>query len=1242
MSIEDINCWDYSDLSFELNLDNIQQDGNDYGEISWSFCYGIEKSIYKLKHKYDFEIANSIANNINLILSLRDDRRGVHSYIDSSGTERTLKTWRGLKYSLIERNDSLFTYNIHICGYDSSLDRFIYYGPSHGIPAKYFAYPDLVLTGRILQTILRFVIAMDTIGKWDEIGGWSYRSKLIYDCKESYNEYIQWFQDTTINNDSYCGAWKHIFDVIDINFINDEVKIDTFYPQYPFRAKMRHPFNKNSTMADAGLFLYELTKENIYLEQTKKFAHYFRNNIDDSTFVFGNGTDSTFLWAYSVNYVKGKADDISHGGLSFIFMNDYHKKFPDDVFGKDDMIKMFNTIKYLMVIPGSETTGNYSYYPYLDGSYHDSLKYFPFSSDLKYQMFKFYGLTEYKPQTFEFITGIIDSFNPEDGYFQYYKRFYTPFSVKIGILPVSVLPVDSQQIETFVNGDRVYVELNSLYNYTGYRDTIVIELYDPDKNAEYHLKDTLYNVLKGITYKIPFGNLVFDGETLKTDTLVVKAYALRGGALKCPFFSDTLPLVARDTVYLFSPTEISVLKNNTFNVYACYRNKNIDLFGIDSVKITITYDTVNDDGSIEKATLIKYTDSNGKAYFNLRTNTTYPVIIRADKLGYFTAVDTLKPFMWSTTNVALGPSSSTHLVKQNGLLHLAYSDGDSIVYGRSKDFGNNWELKKIGSGRDVSITTISGGIAAVWKDGETWQYAYSTSPWTVPLIPTVMGYRSPSILANPANLSQLWFAGITTDHLTIDNQWTLQYTSFMYNNLTIPEFIQLIGEEGELDKNNYLVKPYDFSCIGVTTTNNKLGPEIVFQDANGEIIRKKFDATKNIWLISEKVSNSTFYSFNPDVNLKSFNDTNKIIWQEYNDLHFRNEIYLDNSFKKIVDNVVNDMKYPRIYNSIITYVGDDKLVRINTQEFSNEVENVTLNKGLDSCFYPVLVDSISLSIGLNPSTGQDVYIKNTKIRALWVEGHNNHYKIECGGTNFRIYTDSIYPILENPRSITLTDTLTSISESVLRNFLPSPQSRQPIERLSAQIECLNPAMDYLLEIITTNNNKNQPYALSIEEEFVKLIEGKENRTFFVLDKSDYQDGDIKLNIDRIRGNPNRTINIHLYEYDKIIKDFSATKNSYLQFGKINESVGEFKYKWRGAGFSDKKIEFNFLLPESGLIELKIFNIMGREIYSKKMNGQKGENIIRVDGKTTGLSSGIYFYIFESKYGKERGKIGFIK
>jgi len=65
-------------------------------------------------------------------------------------------------------------------------------------------------------------------------------------------------------------------------------------------------------------------------------------------------------------------------------------------------------------------------------------------------------------------------------------------------------------------------------------------------------------------------------------------------------FSDTLPLVARDTIYLFSPTEISVLKNNTFNVYACYRNKNIDLFGIDSVKITITYDTVNDDGSIEK------------------------------------------------------------------------------------------------------------------------------------------------------------------------------------------------------------------------------------------------------------------------------------------------------------------------------------------------------------------------------------------------------------------------------------------------------------------------------------------------------------------------------------------------------------------------------------------------------------------------------------------------------------------
>ncbi|MDD3803807.1 MAG: hypothetical protein PHW02_05410 [bacterium] len=1204
-----------SNLSGQYIIENIDGLGNDFGALSWDKSYQLDNITLGLANHYNESELLLGKSIIDYIIAMRDDKRGVVSYINNELRPCTLKTWRSLKYTGIERNDTIYVYD-DFTGSSEYL---------HGYPKEFYAYPNVSAIGRIVSSMLEFVYMVDSLDNAGEIWsvlGQGYRDSIIKICEEAFSEEDKWFIEDS--SDDAEGWYIYKTDVLQ-SMDTLGYQIDKYYPEIHFLAGSIYANGKQCNVGNSAIYLHLLTDNSKYFDKAYRIANFIKDRL--------TVLDSTYVWSYSGYYdtIRHNGDDVSHGTWTVKFVDEFFTRYNPLVFTIYDIYLMTNTFLRNIWRPDTLKDNNeYVFYTVVDGPYHTPLNTFDFSEG---NMYRYWELSKYKPYIHEIL------FNGGAGVGQnecidFYSQYYKPFTVDIKIGEMPVIPEDSQQADAF--SDMVYIELKSLSNYTGNKDTIIVELYDPDIKAGYHLFDTLYNVIAGRTYNVPFDYLVFDGDTLKTDTLVAKAYALRKGVISCPFLSDTLPLVARDTIYMFNTNEMPVLRNNSFNVYACYRNKNLDMFGIDSVKVTITYDTITEMGLIEKATIIEYTDSNGRAQFDLRFETTYPVIIRAEKLGYFAKTDTIKPYMWSTTSDALGPNSSNHLVKQGGMLHLSYSDGDSIVYGKSRDFGSNWELMKVSGGKDVCITAITGGIAAVWKDGETWQYAYTTSPWTEPIIPSVMGYRNPSIFANPANMSQLWFTGITTDNLTVDNQWTLQYNSFMYDDLVVPEFIQLIGEAGEYDYlHNYLVKPYNLSSIGINTRLNKMGPMIVFEDENGEIIRKKYFYLLG-WQQSENVSNSSAYSFNPSVNPKSTTDTNKIVWQEYSSIYFRNEVYLDNSFNKVLDNVVSDMKYPKMYNSIISYVGDDKFVRLNTQKYSDEVANVTLSKGLDSCFYPVFIDSLLLSIEYDADKRR-VYVEDTKIRALWVEGNNNNYRIEYGGATFRIYTDSIG---DEPTRVVLTDTLTSVSVSALRDYLPSSESKQPIERLSAEVEGLNPEMDYLLEIITTNNHKNQPYVLGIESAFAELIEGKENNTVLILSESDYQDGYLELYIDRVRGNPNRTVSINLYEYDEIARDVNASKNRTLLIGEVDEQASE--YKWKVSELAGKTIECNFIIAESGLTELKIYDIIGREVYSKKMMSQKGENIIKVDGKTSGLSSGIYFYVFESKHGTERGKIAFIR
>jgi hypothetical protein len=823
-----------------------------------------------------------------------------------------------------------------------------------------------------------------------------------------------------------------------------------------------------------------------------------------------------------------------------------------------------------------------------------------------------------------------------NGYFNYYKKFYKPFSINIKIGEMPVIPEDSQQTDAF--SDMVYVELKSLNNYTGNKDTIIVELYDPDDKAEYHLLDTLYNAVAGRTYNVPFDYLVFDGETLTTDTLVAKAYALREGAVNCPFLSDTLPLVTRDTIYMFNTNEMPVLKNSTFNVYTCYRNKNLDMFGIDSVKVTITYDTITEIGLIEKATIVEYTDSNGRAQFDLRTETTYPVIIRAEKLGYFAKIDTIKPYMWSTTKDAMGPNSSKHVIRndKDGSVHLIYTDGDSIVHGRSTDFGANWELEKIGHGEDASITQIidtdSVGISAVWKDGDSWVYDWSMSPWVGvdTVSPTVMGYRNPVITVNPSNRKEVWLGGIMSNYGTLDNYWTLQYVGFNYRNPDESQITEIISKEGDYNSfEDYLAKPYNNASIGSKLWGSLYGAVIAFEDTNSEIIEKQFNPYEGVWAVSTNRSNTSTKSSNPFVNSENYTDVNKVIWEEGSPSGgYGSRIYLDNARFKY-DKTETDKKYPKITKGIVSYVESGNKVVISPQLYDSTKGNIILSSS-DSCYYPDFIDSTRINLTL----GKKYYC----VKALWTQKVGSEYRIKQGYTEIVTDTSGGWGIDNLPLTLADTTMLTEGMTSYLSDYLLS-RDKQKIERISSTMTGLNKYKDYLLVVKTTNPNKNQPYVVAMDEKLGAVITDKEAITEVVLKSSDYEDGEIGIYLDRVKGSPNRTVEFYLYEYDEIIGGATVLKGTnILKLTDENEGIEE---SLEMSKMNSKTIKLSINSLTDSEIGIELIDITGRVVLKETEKIKKGKNQIRVT--TEGISSGVYFYRMK-KDGAETmsGKITVIK
>jgi hypothetical protein len=494
-----------------------------------------------------------------------------------------------------------------------------------------------------------------------------------------------------------------------------------------------------------------------------------------------------------------------------------------------------------------------------------------------------------------------------------------------------------------------------------------------------------------------------------------------------------------------------------------------------------------------------------------------------------------------------------------------------------------------------------------------------------------MGYRNPVITVNPSNRKEVWLGGIMSNYGTLDNYWTLQYVGFNYRNPDESQITEIISKYGEVNlQQNYLIKPYNNASIGSKLWGSLYGAVIAFEDTNSEIIEKQFNPYEGVWAVSTNRSNTSTKSSNPFVNSENYTDVNKVIWEEGSPSGgYGSRIYLDNARFKY-DKTETDKKYPKIIKGIVSYVESGNKVVINPQLYDSTKANIILSS-LDSCYHPDFVNNISVNIGERK--------KYNKIRTLWTEKSDSEYRIKSGYTEIVTDTSPEQKSIDGiPLTISDTTMLTEGMTSYLSDYLLS-RDKQKIERISSTMTGLNKYKDYVLVVKTTNPNKNQPYVLAVDEKLSALITEKEAITEVVLKSSDYEDGEIGVYLDRVKGSPNRTVEFSLYEYNEIIGGATVLRGTnILRLTDENKGIEE---KVEMSRINGKTIKMSINSLTESEIGIELIDITGRVVLKETEKVKKGKNQISMT--TEGISSGVYFYRM-TKNGTETmsGKITVIK
>ncbi|MCK4524080.1 T9SS type A sorting domain-containing protein, partial [candidate division WOR-3 bacterium] len=646
------------------------------------------------------------------------------------------------------------------------------------------------------------------------------------------------------------------------------------------------------------------------------------------------------------------------------------------------------------------------------------------------------------------------------------------------------------------------------------------------------------------------------------------------------------------------------------------------------------------------------TEPTGIVTTSENTSYTKKVNIEVTKETYRTYRGTIEPYMWSYSENATGPNNGNNIIRfsETGELCFTYYQYDPdpepfipprikrVIKAYSDNEGEWWYVENITYGQNPSIaiskTTTGEPIDGIFYDngvGYLYENLGLPDPGTVIngsifVDPGSMWNNNiPKIIGNDT-IYYLHSSGI--QYLGYIDYPHLIHAVFPYDDPENAEVEVLIGPEGQIATNDssYLAIPAHNPsiCLKYNDSTFTNEPIIAFEDVNSEICRKWYDSDDIKWKPPYRISFSeNIKSVNPHID--AYGSKVSLVWQEETGIGADDyRIFLDNG-RFVMDDTETDKRYPKIKrNSYISFVEDSTNVNMYYYKPDGVGRKINMATADEQVYYPDFEVKTRL---IRP------FLTEHTVYYMFTEMTGDIYKIKTGKEVFRT-NDLLQPLFD----LALVDTTENITNSPLEDYLPG--QNRPIERLSSTVKGFDENRYYELIVTTTNNNKNTPYVLLIDGQEEAVIYDKESEITVPVSTANILDNELIVSLDRVKGNPNRTVEIKLYEYDEVELEGTGTiVNTMLKPFKPSKNITPFSVVNRGIQTGNYQLEVN--LPNNAVVKIGIYDIMGREVNVMTKELIKGKNILNIkktDKHNNELSKGVYFIRVETDNNSYTGKL----
>lgn len=778
-------------------------------------------------------------------------------------------------------------------------------------------------------------------------------------------------------------------------------------------------------------------------------------------------------------------------------------------------------------------------------------------------------------------------------------------------------------IGTFVKDKTVY----SAFERQGFKifqfcpDGFVFDIFF-SASVDYEIMDTIFTKFNKQNTNLPFREVEVYLTDINDNKLTESKYPDENGFVYFEIMkNDTFPIyiVAKNLV---TTTQIEKREVKTnYKTFASIETvnelpvlKNIDYtLKVYEYGIYPPTDSLKTDLIPSVGTSVKCYDEKGIIYFDGTTNTdgiysylfnlksNANLFIEVDKIGFVKEIRKITPYIWSGIGEGFGKNNQRKIVRDinSDRMHMVYSDGDSVVYGYSDNFGGIWYLEKIGEGVNPSLVKTESGLIAMWNRGTNIEYAIKSSPWSgedslsQPLL-----WSSEPVLSGSWESGNRYGAYIGNRYLN-EARGDLVIFRWLDDDIENVIFDTIFGYDGRIDsivpmysplvtpRYYYGYETYEAGCI----------------DDKWRLVTKMRNLNDSTWT-SKQISSKDQIVMDPSVDYD--NHITTYIWEVYKGEGIT-EIWNDRVGKVNLTEGLN--KYPVSRGAIQnSYINDYSRIIGNREGYSEE-------------FTPL---SYIVYEGIDSIHSMDVVYKRvyerrkftTRFYYGFFEGSNGEYRFK---SEEKVYDESIVLPISSGEP---TETIYEVSSTPLREYV---KGNFKVERLNYSVNCLNKEMSYLVRVKIDDRNPHIPEVVMIDGEVMGVVYGGKDVgevEIVVPREKYYNDKGFLVSIDRKKGDKTREAKVDVYEYEGGLVESKGGDQVWKMKGAEEKggeraSIVEMKYDM-GSG------EVRYMMRGEGKVNVKVIDITGRIVSLKDMGYQRdGEYSIDI-----GKKRGIYFVVVE--------------